>query len=174
MHSQSWRTFRHVARFAPETSSNLSCPHAFSRADPTSAYPGHYPRPLLLGASLPPGHTAWPPAPIAERAVGGLLRSVRPFSVTLGRHYTPCPSYRVDTTYLATTWPNGDISLLGLPVPAVTGVSRLAGSNSRRLRAFVENPDRSHLLEASPLSASSLSPFTPCTPTFEGQSPAVG
>ena len=115
MHSQGWRTFRHVARFAPETSSNLSCPHAFSRADPTSAYPGHCPRPLLLGASFPPGHTAWPPAPIAERAVGGLLRSVRPFSVALGRHCTPRPSYRVNTTYAHTTWPNGDVSLLGLP-----------------------------------------------------------
>jgi len=29
-------------------------------------------------------------------------------SVTLGRYCTPCPTYRVDTTYLATSWPNGD------------------------------------------------------------------
>ena len=172
MHSQGWRIFRHVARFAPETSSNLSCPHAFSRTGPTSAYPEHYPRPLLLGASHPPGHTAWPPAPIAERAVGGLLRSVRPFSVALGRHCTPRPSYRVNTTYAHTTWPNGGVSLFGPACVCSTDFSRLAGSNSRRLRAFVENPDHSHLLEVSPLSASSLSPFTPCTPTFDSQSPA--
>jgi len=77
-----------------------------------------------------------------------------------------------------TMWPNGDVSLLGLPD------SRLAGSNSRRLRAFVEHPDLGHPFEASPLSASSLSPVIPCTPTlwlgptgltaFDGHSPAVG
>jgi len=52
------------------------------------------------------------------------------------------------------------------------------------LRAFVEHPDHSHLLGVSPplvlwprdkgLSASSLSPSRPCTPTFDGHSPAVG
>ena len=52
--------------------------------------------------------------------------------------------------------------------------SRFAGSNSRRLRTFVENPDLGHLFEASPFAASSLSPFCPCTPTFDSQSPAVG
>jgi hypothetical protein len=109
-----------------------------------------------------------------RRTVDGLLRSVCPFSVTLGRHCTPRPSYRVNTTYAHTTWPNGDVSLLGLPVSVSTDFSRLAGSNSRRLRAFVENPDLSHLFEASPLSASSLSPVTPCTPTFDNHSPAVG
>ena len=70
---------------------NSFCPYAFSCAGPTSAYLWHYPEHWLpsaslrtsLGASLPPGHTAWPPAPITERAVGGLLRSVRPFSMTL-------------------------------------------------------------------------------------------
>ena len=128
-----------------------------------------------------------------RRAVDGLLRSVCPFSVILGRHCTPRPSYRVITTYAHTTWPNGDVSLLGLPVSASTDFSRLAGSNSRRLRAFVEHPDLGHPLEASPLSASSLhlhctqvhvSPFFPCTPTlwlgptgltaFDSHSPAVG
>jgi hypothetical protein len=59
-------------------------------------------------------------------------------------------------------------SLLGLPI------SRLTGSNSRRLRTFVEDSVHSHLLKASPLSASSLSPFRPCTPTFDSQSLAVG
>jgi len=43
-----------------------------------------------------------------------------------------------------------------LPVRAS---SRSAGSNSRHLRAFVENPDYSRSLEASPFSTSSLSPF---------------
>ena len=41
--------------------------------------------------------------------------------------------------------------------------SRLAGSGLRRLRTFVEHPVHSHLLGASPLSASSLSPSPPCT-----------
>jgi len=72
-----------------------------------------------LGASLSSGHPAWSPAPIAERAFDGLLRSVCPFSVTLGRHCTPRPSYRVITTYAPhITWPSGDVSLLGLPVSA--------------------------------------------------------
>ena len=88
---------------------------------------------------------------------------------------TPRPAHRANTTYLATTWPNGDVSLLGLrSVCPRTGISRFAGSNSRRLRAFVENPDLGHLFEASPLAASSLSPFCPCTPTFDSRSPAVG
>jgi hypothetical protein len=59
-------------------------------------------------------------------------------------------------------------SLLGLPI------SRLAGSNSRRFRHTFACAIHSHLLAASPLSASSLSPFSPCTPTFDSQSPAVG
>ncbi len=67
----------------------------------------------------------------------------------------------------------GTSSLLGLP-SACQAISRSAGCHSRRLRTFVENPVHSHLLGASPLSASSLSPSCPCTPTFEDQSPAVG
>ncbi len=50
----------------------------------------------------------------------------------------------------------------------------LAGSNSRRLRTFVEYPAHSHLLEASPLSASSLSPSRPCTPPCVRHSQNVG
>jgi hypothetical protein len=115
-----------------------------------------------------PGRLLQRHLPLSRRAIDGLLRSVCPFSVTLGRHCTPRPSHRVNTTHLAIAWPNGAVSLLGLPI------SRLAGSNSRRLRVFVEHPDHSHLLEASPLSASCLSPFTPCTPTFDSQSPAAG
>jgi hypothetical protein len=56
----------------------------------------------------------------------------------------------------------------------ISAISRSAGCHSRRLRTFVENPVHSHLLGASPLSASSLSPSCPCTPTFDDQSPAVG
>jgi hypothetical protein len=85
-------------------------------------------------ASLPSGHPAWPPAPITGRASDGLLRSVRPFSVTLGRHCTPRPSYRVDTTYAHTTWPNRDVSLFGpaFCLYADRHQHVFAGSNSRR------------------------------------------
>ena len=143
----------------PAQDLNSAGPSTFPHTGLTSAYPRHYSGHLLLEPSLPSGHPARPPAPIAERAVDGLLRSVCPFSVTLGRHCTPRPSYRVDTTHPAIL--RGRVETfpcLGLPI------SRLAGSNSRRLRAFVEHPDHSHLLEESPLSASSLSPSHPCTP----------
>jgi hypothetical protein len=160
----------------PAQDLNSASTSIFPHTGLTSAYPRHYPGLLLLEPSLPSGHTAWLPAPTAERAVDGLLRSVYPFSVTLGRHCTPRPSYRVDTTYphilrgRMETFP-----YLGLrPVCPQTDISRFAGSNSRCLRAFVENPDHSHPFEASPHPASSLSPFTPCTPTFDSQSPAVG
>ena len=77
------------------------CTPAFSCTGPTSAYPHHY--------STPPRLVAWSPAPaLPGRALGGFPRSVYPFSVTLGRYFAPCPSYRVDTTYESTTWPNGD------------------------------------------------------------------
>ena len=95
------------------------CPHlpqdlnsfstsAFPHTGLTSAYPWHYPGPLLLEPSLPPMACGWLPAQVIPRTLGGLLRSVCPFFVTLGRYCTPCLTYRVDTTYLATTWPNGD------------------------------------------------------------------
>ena len=65
-------------------------------------------RPLLLGVSSTPTLTVWSPTPYpmfyrAERAFGVLLRSVYPFSATLGRHSTPCPSYRTITTN-SLTW----------------------------------------------------------------------
>jgi hypothetical protein len=158
---------------------NSAGPSTFPHTELTSAYPRHYGNVPLLGRlllepSLPSGHPAWPPAPIAERAVDGLLRPVCLFSVTLGRRTAgmpvpPRPSYRVAYPRMRILRGRvGTFPFLGLPI------SRLAGSNSRRLRAFVENPDHSHLFEVSPLSASSLSPFTPCTPTFDSQSPAVG
>jgi hypothetical protein len=158
------------SRLAHFQSSNLSWPHAFSYAVPTSAYPRHYPGHWLLGGSLPSGHPAWPPAPIAERAVDGLLRSVRPFSVALGRHCTPRLSYRVEYPRIRIL--RGRVEAFPFFGPAC--YSRFAGSNSRRLRVFVENPDHSHPFEASPHPASSLSPFIPCTPTFDSQSPAAG
>jgi hypothetical protein len=164
----------------------FSCTSVFSCTVPTSAYPRHYPGHWLLGGSLPSEHPAWPPAPIAERAIDGLLRSVRPFSVTLG------PTYRRYALYTAplvsseyhvsayTTWPNGGVSLLGLRVTAVSQVPTHDAVQPAVARAFVENPDHSHLFGASPQSASAghavsaLSPFTPCTPTFDSQSLAVG
>ena len=58
-------------------------------------------RPLLLGVSA----TAWACGLDAcsipwraERATDGLLRSVYPFSATLGRYSTPCLTYRAITT----------------------------------------------------------------------------
>ena len=131
-HSQS--SAHAQSRLAHFQSSNLSCPYAFSYAGPTLAYPKHYQGPLLLGTSLPSGHPAWPPTPTTIDAVSesidGLLRSVCPFSVTLGRHCTPRPSYRVNTTYPATAWPNGDVSLFGPAFVCLsTDFSRFAGSN---------------------------------------------
>ena len=80
----------------PAQALNSSSTSIFPHTGLTSAYPRHYPGHLLLEPSFPSGHPAWPPAPIAGRAVDGLLRSVCPFSVTLGRHCTPHPSYRVE------------------------------------------------------------------------------
>jgi hypothetical protein len=85
----------------PAQDPNSSSTSTFPHTGLTSAYPRHYPGHLLLEPSFPSGHPAWPPAPIAERAVDGLLRSVCSFSVALGRHCTPRPSYRVNTTYPA-------------------------------------------------------------------------
>jgi len=108
----------------------------------------------FLGYPTPSRHPAWSPSPVQPRAEtslrssglresrDGLLGSMCPFFVTVGRHSTPRPSHRVETTCLNTTWPNGDVSRLGLPV------SRSAGYESRRLHAFVEHPVHSHLLGA--------------------------
>jgi len=48
------------------------------------------------------------------------------------------------------------------------------GTGSRRFTHTFACAVHSHSLGASPLLASRLSPFPPCTPTFENQSPAVG
>jgi len=123
----------------------------------------------FLGHPTPPRLAAWSPAPaLPERALGGFPRSVCPFSATLGRYYTPCPSFRVDTTYAPSMWSGGTFPFLGLPF------SHLAGFISRRFNRTFAFADHSCLLGASPLSASSLSPSCPCTPTFDNQSPAVG
>ena len=148
-----------------------------------SAYPRHYPGPSLLGASS----SAWACGLVAcsipfraERAPDGFPCSVCPFSVTTGRHCTPCPSYRVDALVTLKPGPNGDISLLGLPVRGVRpNAPTLAGSVQRRcapttLQAYLRLLPIVTRLGRSPLSASRLSPFRPCTPTFDDQSPPVG
>jgi hypothetical protein len=91
----------------------------------------------FLGHPTPSGLTAWSPAPVSpERAPDGFPCSVCPFSVTLGWYYTPCPTYRVKTTYRFNMWPNGDNSLFGACLSTV-----LAGSNSRRFaHTFVAYP----------------------------------
>jgi hypothetical protein len=88
--------------------------------------------------------------------------------VYLGRYSTPCPSSRVESTYLITMWSVGTFPFWACLI------SRLAGHDSRRFNHTFAFAAHSHLLGASPLSASSLSPSCPCTPTFENQSPAVG
>jgi hypothetical protein len=100
----------------------------------------------FLGYPPPSGHAAWSPPPVQHRAEtalrssglrespDGLLRSLCPFFATVGRYSTPSPTYRVETPYALTTEPNGDKFPFG---PAWSAVI-LAGSNSRRLRTFVE------------------------------------
>jgi len=111
----------------PAQDLNSAGPSIFPHTGLTSAYPGHYAAyaygPLLLEPSLPPGHTAWPPAPIAERAVGGLLRPVYP--ILRDRRPALYAAPLVSSEYHVlryTTWPNGDVSLLGLRVTAVSQV----------------------------------------------------
>jgi hypothetical protein len=82
----------------PAQDLNSAGPSIFPHTGLTSAYPRHYSGHLLLEPSLPSGYPAWSPAPIAGRTVDGLLRSVCPFSVAVGRHCTPRLSYRVGTT----------------------------------------------------------------------------
>ena len=134
----------------------------------------------FLGHPTPPRLVAWSPAPaLPERALGGFPRSVCPFfkqplvadlRTVLYAVSHVSSGYHVPR-YIVAEWGQVPFWACRLPVQAL---SRSAGSNSRRLRAFVEYPDHSHPFEASPLSASSLSLFTPCTPTFDNQSPAVG
>jgi hypothetical protein len=113
----------------------------------------------------------WPPAQVILRAIGGLLRSVCPFlrdlrTVLYAVSHTSSGNH-VSRYYVA-EWRQVPFWAC---LSAVWQVPPLA---SRRLHTFVEYPVHSHLLKASPLSASSLSPFRPCTPTFDSQSPAVG
>ena len=100
-------------------------------------------------------------------SLDGFSRSACPFSVALGRCYTPCPTYRVDTIHIWTEWPNGDKFPFG---PAYQPFGRFAITTLTHLR----HPVHSHLLGPSLFSANSLCPFLPCTPTFDHQSPAVG
>ena len=122
----------------PHVSLSLALPRAFASWGILHRQ-GIWPGRLLLSSTAQRPLSA---RPVCERAPDGLHRSMCPFSVTVGRHSTPRPSHRVETTCLNTTWPNGDVSRLGLPV------SRSAGYESRRLRAFVEHPVPSHLLGA--------------------------
>jgi hypothetical protein len=103
---------------------------------------------------------------------------VSPFRVSIFRDFRTvlCAvsllsgGYHVRIHYVA-KWGQVPFWACRLPFQAI---SRSAGCRSRHLRTFVDNPVHSHLLGASPLSASSLSPFYPCTPTVDSQSLAVG
>ncbi len=62
-------------------------------------------RPLLLGVSSTVRACGLDACSIffqTERATDGLLRSVYPFSATLGRYSTPCLTYRAITTHSLT------------------------------------------------------------------------
>lgn len=60
----------------------------FPSTVPTSAYPGHYPRPLRLGGSRPIWHLVGTYS-VKLRAQMGLPRSNLPFEVPLGSSYPP-------------------------------------------------------------------------------------
>ena len=171
MHSSSW-TFRPV--FTTLSRVPKTRTHSAPVLSRVPALRQHIPGITLglsfLGHPTPSRLAAWSPAPaLSERALDGFPRSVCPFSVTVGRCSTPRPSYRVNTTYAHTTWPNGDVSLLGLRMTAVSQVlTHDAYASSSKILPIVT------CLGRSPLSASSLSPSRPCTPTFDNQSRAVG
>ena len=89
-----------------------SCTRALSCTGPTSAYPHHYGDKehrsgiSFLGHPTPPRLAAWSPSPASpERAPGGLLRSVCPFSATLGRMLYAVPlvsnGYHIQLDYVA-------------------------------------------------------------------------
>lgn len=127
---------------------------------------GHpLPRQLMVGYRLDLSDENW----------RGLRRSVIPFCVTLGWYSTPCPSYvagRNQTqVHCLAAWRHvpfwacrGGYS----PSLAVRQVLTHDASN------IPLSPIHSHLLEASPLSASSLSPLHPCTPPLVCQTTNVG
>ena len=60
----------------------------FQNTGSTSAYPGHYPRRLLLRASSSPAASGWHLL-WTQRATEGLLRSPSPLLEPLGRRYPP-------------------------------------------------------------------------------------
>jgi hypothetical protein len=134
----------------------------------------------FLGYPPPSRHPAWSPSPVQHRAEislrssglresrDGLLCSMCPFSVTVGRHSTPRPSHRGDTMCLNITWPNGDVSRLGLPLAVRQVINHDAYVPSSNILSRVTCWGRS------PHPASSLSPFHPCTSTLENQSHAGG
>ena len=117
-------------------------------------HPAH--RGLAVGCLLPIG-----------RANGGLRRSEYPFCVVLGRHFTPEFVWSGDI-YARTRYP-GTLSRLGLRI------SRFRRSSMTALLPCLHSSfamttcstPRRH-------SAGSLSPFYPCTPTFDDHSLAVG
>ena len=90
---------------------------------PTSAYPEHYSRPLLFGASYTV--TAFGLVACSESTVTGFPVPSIHWDVTLGWHFTP-GLVRVVATRGGTVQPETS-SLLGLLI------SRLAGSASRRV-----------------------------------------
>ena len=81
----------------------------------------------------------------------------------------PCPTYRMEAAYSKTMQPNGDKFPFG---PASQLVLQVLCNDayvpSSKILPIVT------CLGPSPLLASRLSPFHPCTPTFDGHSPAVG
>jgi len=183
MHSQSWRIFRHMTRCVwnelkpflhlcllacrPHVSLSQALPWAFAswgippvRASGLAACSDdNY---LFLGEPLT-GYSVPPACWQTGMSIFRDRRSALYAAPLVSREYHVC-------SYYVAEWRRFPFG----PAVCPLAISRSAGSNSRRLRAFVENPDHSHLFEASPLSASSLSPFCPCTPTFDSQSPAVG
>src|SRR5215475_7107558 len=85
----------------------------FQNTGSTSAYPGHYPRRLLLRASSSPAacgwHLLWKVMALAE-GCWGLFRSPSPLVEPLGRRYppgfvtVPTGSHRTDPSYPVPFW----------------------------------------------------------------------
>ena len=120
MHSQGWTCIRSSVRL--DTLSISACPRPGPILHPCLLVYRPYvsvSSPLqwgisFLGHPTPSRLTAWSSAPaLPERALDGFSRSVHPFFVALGRYYTPCPTYRMETIYGCIKWPNGNKSLLG-------------------------------------------------------------
>ena len=105
----------------------------------------------------------------------GLLRSVCPFSVTLGRYSTPCPLYVSSgdhaPRYSVAEW--GHVPF-GPACVCLRNHQPVWQVLTHDASGIPLSPVHSHLLEASPLSASSLSPSRPCTPPCVRQTHNVG